>query len=546
MRFLKQSTAFTFRIGPFLDDTDGKTAETGLSIGQADIQISKAGGAFAQTSASPTTTHDADGWYQCPLTATDTGTLGALTVQVAMSGALPVWEHFMVLPANIYDSLVGGSDYLQVDAIQIEGSDATDQVNAACDTAISDASLATAAALATVDGIVDDILVDTGTTIPGTITTLQGNVTDILTDTGTTIPGTITTMQGNVTDILADTNELQTDWANGGRLDLILDAAGSAGDPWSTELPGAYGAGTAGKIVGDNINAPIATIDTVVDAIKAKTDSLTFTVAGNVDVNVQTWKGSTAADMTGDAYARLGAPAGASVSADVAAVKSDSAAILTDTNELQTNQGNWATAVGFSTHSAADVKTAIEAAGSHLTLILEDTGTTIPGLISDLDTVVDRVEADTQDLQTQIGVAGAGLTAINLPDQTMNITGNITGNLSGSVGSVAGAVGSVTGNVGGTVARVTLVDTCTTNTDMLTAAAVNAEVDSALNTAIPATPTASSINDYVKKMKIELVNAKDINADGDSIPYDDAGSALTTVAAAYSLDSTTVKRKKLL
>lgn len=46
-----------------------------------------------------------------------------------------------------------------------------------------------------------------------------------------------------------------------------LNAAGSAGDPWSTPLPGAYGAGTAGKIVGDNINAPIATVDTVVDGI---------------------------------------------------------------------------------------------------------------------------------------------------------------------------------------------------------------------------------------------------------------------------------------
>ena len=38
--------------------------------------------------------------------------------------------------------------------------------------------------------------------------------------------------------------------------------------------PGAYGAGSAGKIIGDNINAPIATVDTVVDAIKAVTDNL--------------------------------------------------------------------------------------------------------------------------------------------------------------------------------------------------------------------------------------------------------------------------------
>ena len=37
------------------------------------------------------------------------------------------------------------------------------------------------------------------------------------------------------------------DWADGGRLDLILDAAGGAGDPWITALPGAYGAGTAGN-----------------------------------------------------------------------------------------------------------------------------------------------------------------------------------------------------------------------------------------------------------------------------------------------------------
>lgn len=59
--------------------------------------------------------------------------------------------------------------------------------------------------------------------------------------------------------------------------------------------------------------------------------------------------------QTGDAFARIGEPAGDSVSADIAAVKGETASILEDTNELQTNQGNWATATGFSTHSAADV-----------------------------------------------------------------------------------------------------------------------------------------------------------------------------------------------
>lgn len=50
-----------------------------------------------------------------------------------------------------------------------------------------------------------------------------------------------------------------------------------------------------------------------------------------------------------------------------------------------------------------------------------------------------------------IGAAGAGLTNISLPNQTMNITGNLTGSVgsvTGAVGSVTGAVGSVTGSVG--------------------------------------------------------------------------------------------------
>lgn len=43
-----------------------------------------------------------------------------------------------------------------------------------------------------------------------------------------------------------------------GSTGAALNAAGAAGDPWSTALPGAYGAGTAGKIVGDNINTTIS------------------------------------------------------------------------------------------------------------------------------------------------------------------------------------------------------------------------------------------------------------------------------------------------
>jgi hypothetical protein len=42
-----------------------------------------------------------------------------------------------------------------------------------------------------------------------------------------------------------------------GTTGAALNGAGSAGDPWTTALPGAYGAGTAGKILGDNLNATV-------------------------------------------------------------------------------------------------------------------------------------------------------------------------------------------------------------------------------------------------------------------------------------------------
>ena len=121
MLFLKQSTAATVKIGPFLDSTDGNTAETALTISQADVRLSKNGGDIAQKNESSAATHDELGLYDCDLDTTDTGTLGRLQLFVHESGALAVWHEFMVVPANVYDSLVGGSDSLEVDATAISG-----------------------------------------------------------------------------------------------------------------------------------------------------------------------------------------------------------------------------------------------------------------------------------------------------------------------------------------------------------------------------------------------------------------------------------------
>jgi len=121
MNYLKQSTTTTIQLGPFLDDTDGKTAETGLTISSTDVYLSKAGAAFANPNDANAATHDRAGWYRKQLNTTDTNTIGRFIVEVQESGALPVWREFMILPANVFDSLVSGSDNLEVDAIAISG-----------------------------------------------------------------------------------------------------------------------------------------------------------------------------------------------------------------------------------------------------------------------------------------------------------------------------------------------------------------------------------------------------------------------------------------
>lgn len=121
MKLLKQSTAVTIKLGPFLDSTDAVTAETALTLSQADILLSKNFGAFAQKNDSSSATHDTAGWYGVPLNTTDTATLGPLQIHVNESGALPVWDHYTVVTANVYNSLVANTGNLNINVETVGG-----------------------------------------------------------------------------------------------------------------------------------------------------------------------------------------------------------------------------------------------------------------------------------------------------------------------------------------------------------------------------------------------------------------------------------------
>lgn len=118
MIYLRELTAASLVFGPFVDDTDGKTAETALVLNQNAIRLSKNGGAFAGKNASDTAVHKENGYYGCNLSVTDLNTPGSLQVCASTSGALPVWMDIVVLASPVYDSLILGSDKLQIDVRQ--------------------------------------------------------------------------------------------------------------------------------------------------------------------------------------------------------------------------------------------------------------------------------------------------------------------------------------------------------------------------------------------------------------------------------------------
>jgi hypothetical protein len=118
--YLKQSTVITLQVGPFVDDGDGKTAETGLTIEDTDFYLSVNGAAMGNPNDTNNSAHDSLGYYRKQIDDTDTATLGVLSVFVHKSGALPVRQDYMVITANQYDTLFS-TDLLQVDLTQIGG-----------------------------------------------------------------------------------------------------------------------------------------------------------------------------------------------------------------------------------------------------------------------------------------------------------------------------------------------------------------------------------------------------------------------------------------
>lgn len=191
--YLRQSTASQeVLLGPAIDDTDFKTPKTGLTIANTDIKVWKAGATTLANKNSGGATEISGGYYYGVFDATDTDTAGSMRISIKVATALIIFMDVCVLPAQVYDSLVLGTDLLDANASQAGGtawgsgaitaaSIATDALTAAkfaSDvTTELQSGLATAAALATVDGIVDNLVsgIIFGAAATGTLSTTQAS-----------------------------------------------------------------------------------------------------------------------------------------------------------------------------------------------------------------------------------------------------------------------------------------------------------------------------------------------------------------------------------
>ena len=243
MDSLKQSTASQVRaIGPFVDDTDFKTLETALSIANTDVKVKKNGAAAVSKNSGGATADSTTGMYHLTWDATDTNTVGEMFVSVKVAGALVVFLSYVVLEEAVYDSLF----------------------------------------LAAAPGYIVDQPVNT-TKWAGTSTT-TGDIalkTTLAKTTHVTGFNDLSTAQVN-TEVDTALSDIQLD-----HLFQVADPGGVVVNSSFWAKLHSKSATPAYTSYSNLTDSQEAIADTAIP-IKAKTDSLTFTVASQVDANALT------------------------------------------------------------------------------------------------------------------------------------------------------------------------------------------------------------------------------------------------------------------
>lgn len=224
-------------IAPLIDDTDFKTRETAITYNQAGMDLVwnfvTSAGAFTQTAVTPTTagvydwTNQGDGMYTIEIPASGGGSINNDTEGYGWftgfcTGVLP-WRGPVIgfraagLNDLLCDSAYSTTRGLAGTAVPNAAAGAAGGLPTDSTGKTSFNDLSAAQVNAEADTALSDYDPPTNTEMVAAFTEIKGATWSSGTD-------TLEHIRDKETDIETDTNELQTDWTNGGRLDLIIDA----------------------------------------------------------------------------------------------------------------------------------------------------------------------------------------------------------------------------------------------------------------------------------------------------------------------------------
>ena len=429
--WLKQSTAPVISFGPFLDATNGVDLEAAISAATLDhvttgIRISKNGGAFAARNATVTaTTYDAMGCYLVTLDATDTGTLGYLRMIFEEAATcLPVWQDFMIVPANVWDSFFG-ADNLDVSVIQVAGS----TTNVAALATNVDAIKTKVDFLPAVTAGGTGGLFIAGTNAATTVTTsFTTTFTGSLTG---NVDGSVGSVTGAVGSVTGHTNQTGDSFLRIGAAGVSLTNLGGSSNNWNVGKTG-Y---TLTQAFPTNFADMSITVTTgLVDVTQTAADKVWSTAARTVTAATNiTSTGGTTFTQTGDSFALIGTagvgltnlggssndwntttpPTAVAIADQVWDEELTVGHVIADSAGAKLNAAGgaadpWATVLPGSYGAA----TAGEILGDWL-----NTGR-LDAILDELTVNVDANETKIDTLTTTVGAAGVGLTAVALADTT--------------------------------------------------------------------------------------------------------------------------------
>ncbi len=286
MNLLKQSTARNASV--FM--TQSADHVTGLAGATLTINASADGGAFSPIT--PVVTDLTNGWYSLALTTTHTQTLGDLVLHITATSADPtdlLMQVVLDLPGATVSSVTGAVG-------SVTG--AVGSVTGAVGSVTGAVGSVTGNVEGNIVGTVASVVGNIGGNVVGTVASVVGNI-------GGNVVGTVASVVGNVGGNVVGTVASVVGNVGGNVVGSVASVVAVVSANL-TQILGTALTETSGQIAAAfkkffNIASPTSTMNqiTLVDT-------------------VTTYTGNT--PQTGDSFARLGAPAGASVSADVAAV----------------------------------------------------------------------------------------------------------------------------------------------------------------------------------------------------------------------------------